>query len=128
MSNHFLIYPCVFNDQEYETLRTEFENCTNYLLKLNEITYLKPKFDAIRFPMLLLDFSEVLRYRNKRGYKFNSYILNMLILKIEYQITLLEKDDNLWITEIVHEMKETARKLTEILISKQDEPEEFTVG
>lgn len=87
-----LIFPIVFSDDDFKTLDTFKDVLTDLITELNEISVCNPKMLGLGFYNVLQDLKEVIRYRNAKGYKWNSYLLRLILVKLEYVNEVLKDE------------------------------------
>jgi hypothetical protein len=90
-----IIFQCVFSDEQFTQLREIKDELTDSIIELNDISVGNPRLLKLNLPFLLLDFKEMISYRNCRGYKWNSYILTLLICKLDYIVATVKESADL---------------------------------
>jgi len=84
MNSNYLIYPCVLTNDQFEELRFVKE-------KLEEVLNFQAINDQKRVDkanyyvgQIIRDLSEIVSNHNSNGYRYNSYLLNMICVKLSY--------------------------------------------
>lgn len=93
MEAKYLIYPCVFSEDEFNSLRS-VESVVNELFM--EVSVKEQKLiENINHYLAkaLTDLKEIVNNKNCKGYRYNSYLLNMVELKLTYVYELMRKVD-----------------------------------
>jgi hypothetical protein len=124
MKANYLIFPMVLNDYDFQTIT----NCLSLINSLNfsAIDSLSSHFHNIIYSIAKasIDLSEMLTNKNCKGYRYNSYILNMAILKLTFASEIIEnKYSNTLFVELktidscinqLHSVLSTAYELQEL--------------
>jgi hypothetical protein len=79
-----LIFPCIFSDEQFKVLDHIRHELADHLITSHVITCYSPKSITHDLAQTIFDIREIMAYRNKRGYKFNSYVLRMAMLKLTF--------------------------------------------
>ena len=89
MSTHYLIFPLVLSEESFIRLATEIVQLDN--LNFDNINWKGSRVKNMIYytHSAIFDLREILRNRNTRGYRFNSYLLNMITLKLTFIKELL---------------------------------------
>lgn len=123
MKSQFLIFDCIFNDQELSLLNREKYNLSDMLINLHSLSIGNTKLLSTKLELTLLDMRELVNYKNARGYKWNSYILAMLILKLEYLVNILEPLKEQAAQDLFLKMLDSYTTLSELFEIKADKKE-----
>ena len=118
METKFLVFPCPLYSQDIVILKDIFESLTDLILRLDSIQQLKPKFDRVRLPLVAMDLKEILNSSNPLSYRYNSYCLNMIIVKRAYHLSILEAATDLFVSEIIVDLKSIMTSVSAILQAK----------
>lgn len=124
METKFLVFPCPLTSGDIVILKDTFESLTDLILRLDKITELKPKFDKVRLPLVAMDLKEILHSSNYAGYRYNSYCLNMIIVKLAYHLSVLESAGSFMLDEIIIDCKSIMTTISAILQAKYYEWQE----
>ena len=118
METKFLVFPCPLYTSDIAILKDIFESLTDLILRLDSIQQLKPKFDRVRLPLVAMDLKEILNSSNPLSYRYNSYCLNMIIVKLAYHLSILEAATNLFVSELIVDIKSIMTSVSAILQAK----------
>ena len=115
MKTHFLIFPIVFSDTDFETLTIQVITLKN--LNFERLTSLIQCKQSIIYHIAhaVLDIQEILDNRNCKGYRYNSYCLNLSILKLTFVFELLKSKDLLLFREEISIIQSTIISLSSII-------------
>jgi hypothetical protein len=91
MEPNIFIFNCVFTDDQFQKLNLIKNECADSVIALNNIDFYKFKFPQLKILQLLRSLREIIDYRNTKGYSYQSYILQSLILEINYIINVLSR-------------------------------------
>lgn len=107
MTINYLIFPCVLSDNQFDELRFAKE-------KLEEVLNFKAINDQKRVDkanyyvgQIIRDLSEIVSNHNSNGYRYNSYLLNMLCLKLSYVhelYQLINSENTGWVLILLSEI------------------------
>jgi hypothetical protein len=116
MNSNYLIYPCVLTNDQFEELRFTKE-------KLQEILDFQAINDQKRVDkanyyvgQIIRDLSELVSNHNSNGYRYNSYLLNMLCVKLSYVHELyqiINSESKGWIINLLSESNYTISVILE---------------
>ena len=85
-----LVFECVLNDQELYHLNQIKNNLAECLINLHATAIGCEKLLYPKIELTLLDLREIINNAAIKGYKWNSYILQMVLLKTAYIMSILE--------------------------------------
>jgi hypothetical protein len=115
MKSNYLIYPMVLSDYDFQTIT----NCLSLInsLNFNGIDSLSPNFHHIIYSVAKasLDLQEMITNKNTRGYRYNSYVLNMAILKLTFVSELIENKFSLVLPEHYKTLNSVIKQLHSVL-------------
>lgn len=86
------IFPIYFSDSNLKALRCIYECLTYNLSEITVHTTLHDKSNLIFMSQTMLDFKEMLNYKNTKGYRYNCLILRSLIVKLSFLIATFNED------------------------------------
>jgi len=91
MESTYLIFPMVLSDNQFKQISDVISNLSK--MSFNKLTSLPiGSHDIIYYlAKAIIDLEEVIRNKNSRGYRYNSYILNLAALKLSFIAELIEK-------------------------------------
>ena len=118
METKFLIFPCVLTSEDITILKNVYQDFSELIIKLDSISELKPKFDKVRLTLVLFDLRELFLNENISGYRWNSYCLNMVIVKLTYHLSLLENNLELFYNGIMYEVNSVITAISQVLAAK----------
>jgi hypothetical protein len=84
MESTIIIYPMFLTDNEFYKLTLVKDSLTELEKSIIDISCDHSRLQGIRLVNCILDLGEIIKYRNIKGYKWNSYILSMIIIKLTY--------------------------------------------
>jgi hypothetical protein len=124
MKSNYLIYPMVLSDSDFVLLKNAASDLRN--LNFERISSLRNcSHNFIYYlAMAILNLEEVITNSNSRGYRYNSYVLNMAYLKLSFAAELIEAKElrKLQVEfdtikrslSTIHEILESACKLQDV--------------
>lgn len=118
METKFLIFPCVLTSQDQETIKQVYSDLGSIIESLQTISELKSKFDKVRLPLVLFDLREIISNLNINGYRWNSYCLNMILVKLTFYLQILEQSDKWKASYHVSDINAIIKTLSSILGAK----------
>jgi len=121
MESRPLIFQCVFTDEEFKKLEKIRDTLADLIFDIHEVSVSNFKLLPVKFEFTLLDFRDILIYRNAKGYKWNSYTLSIVLLKMDYIYEVLKDSTDIISNHICTVLQDEAVKLLEILATKYDE-------
>jgi hypothetical protein len=110
-----LIFNCTFSDQEYITL-----NRIMSILKENYIICLSDKILTshslqINLYNVFCDLNEIIKNHNSMSHQYNSYILNLLLVKLSYIVVVVRKLNNVNYVTMIESFDQCIIDLKKIL-------------
>jgi hypothetical protein len=102
MKPKFFIFPCQLTDQQFEVISEIRDLLNAQKLVLCKCQLKNPDSKLLRIDLIVNDLSEVLKNGITHGWRYNSYVLNLAIVKLDYCLTLinLELGSNLFALEV----------------------------
>ena len=94
MRPRFLIFPCVLTDEQFEIIAKVRNSLNECHLELTTMCMLNPQVKYLKVDCIVNDLSEVLKNKIEKGWRYNSYVLNLAIVKLDYAITIVNLDLN----------------------------------
>lgn len=116
-----LIFPVIFSDEQFQKLDQIRNILTEMIIELNEISVCNRKLLQVDLSRSVFDINEIISYRNIKGYRWNSYILRMSILKMEYIIEVLSHEDQQKHLMLLSDLKNSQNSMLLILEQCFDE-------
>jgi hypothetical protein len=90
----YLIYPCVLTDNDLELIKVQGINVSKCLIECSETGMKQKENINYHLTKVVMDIQEIVLNRNLKGYRYNSYLLNMIELKLTYVYELMRKLDS----------------------------------
>jgi len=115
MKPRFFIFPCILSDVQFEMIteiRDQINSCKNDLCIAG---MLHPHFNILKIDCIVNDLSEVLKNQIAKGWRYNSYVLNLSIVKLDYLLTLINVESNITCTEMHAKIVHCYEVLSQIL-------------
>jgi hypothetical protein len=104
MAKTFLIFTCQISDEHLSMIRTiEFDLHT---IKSN-LEHSARILDLIRLPEfngIMVNLNEIIQQANNNEFRFNAYLLKMIIVKFEYIMSQLQVSDEIIVYNIYNKM------------------------
>lgn len=116
-----LIFSINFSEDQFNSLDMIRNVLTDLILDINEISVCNRKLLQVSLSQSVLDLKEIIMYINIKGYRWNSYVLRMTILKLTYIIEVLRADDREKHCLILNDIEVCLEGLTYILSSSFEE-------
>lgn len=130
MTTHFLIFPMVLNDKDLETLKTITKQLTEF--NYQKLTMLRNCRQNIIYYLAkaIIALQDVIKAKNTSGYRWTSYNLNMILLKLEFINELMKKENPTLLKEEIETVSIILRdiKLMLDLGYEESKVELYTVG
>ena len=93
MNTKLFIFPITLTDDNFETLSQIRENLVcNWDDHTNVINSCKQNI-IYYLAKACIDIQEIITNKNSKGYRYNSYLLNISMIKLGYVVQLLMKND-----------------------------------
>jgi len=121
MQAKYLIFDCVFNEQEMYILNKHKNILADCLIGLHSIGHSYKQLLYPRVELALLDLREIINQKQIVRAKWNSYVLAMLILKLEFTINMLEKLTDSNSCELMETISNSYYRLSELFDYKAAE-------
>lgn len=115
MSHLPLIFQVVLNQVQLQTIDRLRNDLADMIIEVNEISVCNRKLLGVELSKIALDFRELIGNANTKGYKWNSYVLRMAILKINYIATILKQEDLRPYNKLINKLVKSEILLNEIL-------------
>lgn len=115
MSHLPLIFPVVLQPLHLQTIDKLRNSLADMIIEVNEISVCNRKLLGVELSRIALDFRELLSNSNSKGYKWNSYVLRMAILKLNYIYEVIKKEDLKKYDALLMDLAITECLLSEIL-------------
>ena len=89
MTTKYLIFPIVFCDNDFEKFLVVKNEITS--MDFNKLANAKKCRENIVYHLAkaAIDLEEIIKNKNSKGYRYNSYLLNMAALKLSFVVDLL---------------------------------------
>ena len=84
-----LVFPCQISEQEYSIINVTRLELAEKIIPLQAIVNYSPRSVVTDLMQVCYDLRELMSYQQSGQSKFNSYILRLAILKIDYVISVL---------------------------------------
>ena len=84
-----LVFPCQISEQEYAIVNITRLELAEKIIPLQAIVNYSPRSVVTDLMQVCYDLRELMSYQKSGQSKFNSYILRLAILKIDYVISVL---------------------------------------
>lgn len=115
MSHLPLIFSVVLQPLHLQTIDKLRNSLADMIIEVNEISVCNKKLLGVELSRIALDFRELLSNSNTKGYKWNSYVLRMAILKLNYMYEVIKKEDLKKYDALLMDLAITETLLSEIL-------------
>lgn len=116
MSHLPLIFQVVFEESELKTIDSIRLSLADLIIEVNEISVCNRKLLGIELSRVVLDLREILSCNYRNGYKWNSYVLRMAILKLSYIYEVLKAEDCVKHSKLMISISKVYILLSEILV------------
>ena len=110
-----LIFSINFSEWQFTTLDLIRNLLADIILEINEISVCNRKLLQVSLSQSVLDLKEIIKYRNIKGYRWNSYVLRMTIIKLTYIIEVLNAENHELHKGLIYELTECLHGLEFIL-------------
>ena len=110
-----LIFSINFSEDQFTSLDLIRNVLADAILDINEISVCNQKLLQVSLSQSVLDLKEIIKFRNIKGYRWNSYVLRMAILKLTYIIEVIILDDDEKHLILINDLKEVLKGLLYIL-------------
>lgn len=90
-----LVFMCQILDAEYSIINVTRLELAEQVLTLSAIVNYSPWSIVTDLMQVCYDLRELMSYQKSGGYRFNSYILRLCILKLDYVISILTSHSTL---------------------------------
>ena len=84
-----LVFPCQISEHEYSIINVTRLELAEKIIPLQAIVNYSPRSVVTDLMQVCYDLRELMSYQKSGQSKFNSYILRLAILKIDYVISVL---------------------------------------
>ena len=115
MKPRFLIFPCVFSDFQFEIIQKVRDQLLSCKLDLATLCLLNSDVRLLKVDCIISDLSELLGNKISKGWRYNSYVLNLAVVKLDYAQTILELDLNVSSSPTVTVISHSFDTLSQIL-------------
>lgn len=85
-----LVFPCQISEQEYSIINVTRLELAEQIISLRSIVNYSPRHIVTDLMQVAYDLREVMSYKHSGGNRFNSYILRLCILKLDFAISVLQ--------------------------------------
>ena len=93
MNSKLFIFPITLTDNDFLTLSEIRTNLTlNWDERIDKLNTCKQNI-IYYLAKACIDIQEIITNKNSKGYRYNSYLLNISMIKLEYVVQLLAKND-----------------------------------
>lgn len=104
MSKTYLIFTCNISDSHLSLIRSiKFDL---HVIKSN-LSHTPRIYEIIRIPEfngIITNLVEIIQQSNSNNFKFNAYLLKMIIVKMEYVMSQLQISDEVTVWDIYNKM------------------------
>lgn len=121
MEHSTLIFPIIFTDLEFDLITIERDRLADSLILLHELGQEHPSLLKTKIELAILDLNEIINRHNVTGYKWTSYVVSILLIKIQFLISILAKMDSNKSLELFENLLSVHSTLDEILERKRIE-------
>ena|SRR4030042_583446 len=90
----YLIFPCLLSDEEFITIKHQRDLVSKCVIEHLQVGMKQKENINYHLARVIIDIEEVVSNRNLHGYRYNSYLLNMIELKLIYIYELMRKLDH----------------------------------
>jgi len=120
MSTKFLIYPLCFDENDFQIFK-EYRNKFT-ALSFDKLSCLVKCHRNVIYYLAksIIDIDEILSNKNTKGYRYNSYLLNIIVLKLEYIVELMIYEKNAILKDEIELIRICIRDLKLILVIHHD--------
>jgi len=115
MKPRFLIFPCLLNDFQFEIIQKVIEKLRKCHYELTVLCSLNPEVRYLKIDCIVTDLSEILKNRIDKGWRYNSYVLNLAVVKIDYALTIVDLDLSSSVLPLSIELLHSYEVLSQIL-------------
>lgn len=84
-----LVFPCQISEQEYSIINVTRLELAEKIIPLQAIVNYSPRSVVADLMQVCYDLRELMSYQKSGQNKFNSYILRLAILKLDYVVSVL---------------------------------------
>ncbi len=120
MASIYFIYPVVISDEHFSRLVKEIDVLQKTNFDLISDVKVNHKSMAIILAQAILDIEEVVTNKNTKGYRYNSYLLNMVNLKITFCIETLRAKHDEKFTILIYNL-ETCINVNQTILLESEE-------
>lgn len=115
MKPRFLIFPCIFNNEQFDLIQGIKEKLGKCHYELSILCSLNPDVRYLKIDCIVADLSEVLKNRIEKGWRYNSYVLNLSVVKLDYAISIVNLDLNKGNSNLLKELVQCYEVLSQLL-------------
>ena len=115
MSPKFFIFPCVISDEDFNLINQIREQLVTCHSDLTVMCLFNTNIRYVNIDHIVTDLSEVLRNRIVKGYRYNSYILNISIVKLDYILTVIRLDTDQANSKLATKIEHCLSALSQVL-------------
>jgi len=120
MKPRFLIFPCLLTDEQFQIIQSVKESLAKCHYELTVLCSLNPEVRYLKIDCIVTDLSEILKNRIDKGWRYNSYVLNLAVVKLDYVITIVNLDlcpeCKVLHTELLHSLEVLSQILSDSYI------------
>ena len=106
MNSKLFIFPITLTDDNFLTLSEIRQNLTQeWDDKIDNLSSCKQNI-IYYLAKACIDIQEIITNKNSKGYRYNSYLLNISMIKLEYVVQLLAKNDSTYFKhriQVIHD-------------------------
>lgn len=115
MSHLPLIFKVILQPVHLQTIDKLRNLLADMIIEVNEISVCNRKLLGVELSRIALDFRELMNNCYVNGYKWNSYVIRMAILKINYVYKIIEEENKQKHSKLLTSLSQAEILLSEIL-------------
>ena len=92
MTTYPLIFSMQLNESDYQDLQLTMDLLVDCHRQITSTARQNVPFDKFNLMPCILDMNELIRYKKGKGYVWNSYVINLLIIKLKAILYIIQND------------------------------------